>query len=893
SDGQFQHSSDGTDGADYGNGMNNINPNDVESITILKGTAASSLYGGLAKNGVIMITTKKGRAGKLKIDYSGSANMSQVGKLPTYQSEFGQGWGGVFVLSENGSWGPRMDGKERLWGPIVDNSQLLKPFSPIKDPLRKFYTNGSEISNSLALSGGSDITRFYFSYSNVVSDGIIPTKTDFLARNTLALRTNSNFGKFVVNTSINYTDQKLRVPNTGQSTSSGGGVFESLLQIPVDIPIAAFKDYKNKFFNNDNYFSPYAENPYYGLYENGNQQNLSRVFGNFDLEYKFTPELSAQFRLGGDFTSARTFEWKQPNSAADGSWRGVTHPSNVEGATSQVDVGSVFQGSDYLGVVNGDFIVKYNKSFGSSFSLNALAGANYYQSSQKSETGFIQNLIVPGFFNLSNTSKLPVVTDFTGNKRRMGLYAQVTLGYKEQLYLTGNIRDDWSSTLPINHNSIFYPGANASWIASQNFTNKNTISYLKFHAAYGRTGSDPDAYLTYARLGVGTVPLYDGTLTFPFNNVAGFGVSNQIANQSLQPIFTDELEGGVEFKLFNDLLGVDATVYDKKTKGQIFAVPIAPSSGYTTLVENLGQVSNKGIELAVNVKPVNTQNVEWGFTFLYTKNWNNVDNLTGNVPNPVLNSVYEAELRAVVGKTVASIYAPVPQKSPDGQIVVNAQTGLPIVNTTPLDQYGLKNGYYGSGLPNYTMGFSNMVRYKDFSMNFSLDFRYGGVMWSQTASLSEFVGNSKSTIYNDRKPFIIPNSVNAVVDGSGKTSYVENSTFIGNATGSGQSDTYYNYFNNPANIGSLYQSTIFDRSFLKLRDVNIAYRLPARWASKIGSSNASISIYGRNFLLWVPKSNIYVDPEATNYGNDLSGNLGEFATGPLAKTYGVALKLTF
>ena len=163
----------------------------------------------------------------------------------------------------------------------------------------------------------------------------------------------------------------------------------------------------------------------------------------------------------------------------------------------------------------------------------------------------------------------------------------------------------------------------------------------------------------------------------------------------------------------------------------------------------------------------------------------------------------------------------------------------------------------------------------------------------EAASLSEFVGNSKSTIYNDRKPFIIPNSVNAVVDGSGKTSYVENTTFLGNPSGSGQSDVYYNYFNNPANIGSLYQSTIFDRSFLKLRDVNIAYRLPDRWASKIGSSNASISIYGRNFLLWVPKSNIYVDPESTNYGNDLTGNLGEFATGPLSKTYGVALKLTF
>jgi TonB-linked SusC/RagA family outer membrane protein len=892
-DGQFEHSN-AIDGADYGNGINNINPNDVESVTVLKGTAASSLYGGLAKNGVVMITTKKGRAGKIRVDYNGSANISRVGKLPTYQDEFGQGWGGVFVLSENGSWGPRLDGKERLWGSVVDNSQLLKPFSAIKDPLRKFYTTGSEFNNSISFSGGSEATRFYFSYSNVVSDGVIPTKSDYLARNTLALRTNSNFGRFAINTSINYVDQNLKVPNTGQSTASGGGVFESLLQIPVDIPITDFKDYKNKFFNVDNYFTPYADNPYFGLYENGNKQGLSRIFGNVDLEYKFTSDLSAQLRVGGDFSNARTFEWKQPNAAADGTWRGVTHPTNVEGQPATAEVGQVFQGSDYYGVVNADFIVKYKRSLGTDFSLEALAGANYFQSNQRSETAEITNLIVPGFFNLSNTSKLPTVTDNLVNYRNMGLYAQAILGWKDQLYLTGNIRNDWSSTLPIDHNSILYPGVNASWLASQNFQSNQTVSFLKFHAAYGRTGSSPTAYQTYARLGSGTVLLYDGNMTFPFNGVAGFGIANTIYNPSLKPIFTDELEAGVEIGLFHDIIRLEATGYNKKTKGQIFSLPIAPSTGYTALVENIGQVTNKGIELTLNVRPVNTANVEWSFTYLFTKNFNNVDYLSGDQKNPVLTGVYDAELRAVVGKSVASIYAPVPQKSPDGKIVVSAVTGLPIVNTTPLDQYGLQNGYYGSGLPDYTMGFTNMVRYKDFSLNFSLDFRYGGVMYSQTAQLSQFVGNSKSTVYNDRKPFIIPNSVNAVTDGStGKTTYVENKTFIGNAGGAGQSDNYYEYFYISANLGGDYQNLIFDRSFLKLRDVNLSYRLPSNLAAKIGMSSASIGIYGRNFLLWTPTANIYIDPEATNIGNDLLGNIGEFATAPLSKSYGVVLKLSF
>ena len=889
SDGQFQNNGSGIDGADFGNGINNINPNDIESVTILKGTAASSLYGGLAKNGAVMITTKRGRAGKLKIEYSGSANFSKVGKLPDYQNEFGQGWAGVFVLDENGSWGPKLDGKERLWGSIVDNSQLLKPFSYINNNLRNFYTTGTEFNNTLALSGGSDITRFYFSYGNVISNGVIPTKSDYLARNTFSLRTNSTFDKFAVNTSINYINQRLNVPNTGQNTSSGGGVFQSLLQIPVDIPISDFADYKNKFFNIDNYFTPYAENPYFGLHENGNQQNLDRIFGNFDLNYKFTSYLSAEFRLGGDFTNARTFAWKQKASATPGSWNAGANP---EGASKTPDVGGVTQGSDYFAIINGDFIVKFNKSLSNDFALEALAGANYFQQDQRSEATSITNLSVAGFYNLSNSTAPAVPIDNSFHRRRMGVYGQATLSFKDQLYLTGNIRNDWSSTLPINNNSIFYPGANLSWIASQDFNSRNIISFLKFRAAYGRTGSDPAPYQVYPQLGSGNVGLGFGTLTFPFNGVSGFGISNTIGNTNLQPIFTDEFEFGTEVRLFKDRIGIDATYYDKKTKGQIFTVPIAPSTGYDALVENLGTVGNRGIELTLNLRPVETKNFTWSLIYIYTKNWNVVDNLTGSIQNPLLSSQYDAELRAVVGKTVASIYAPVPQKTPDGKIVVDATTGYPSINTTPLDNLGQTKGYYGSGLYNYTMGLVNTFTYKNITLNFSFDFRYGGVMYSETSDLVLFTGNGIATTYNDRRPFVVPNSVNATVDASGKTVYVENKTFVG-ATGNNQSDNTWGYYYPTQNQGSTYYQRIFDRSFLKLRDINLSYSFPHQWVSKIKATNASLGVYGRNFLLWTPKGNVYVDPEATNLGNDLTGQLGEFASAPLSKQYGVILKVVF
>ncbi len=899
-DGSASHLNGVTDGIDFGNGMNNVNPNDIESITVLKGTAAASLYGGLAKNGAIMITTKKGKAGKIKIEYSGSANFSKVGKLPDYQNEFGQGWGGIFVSDENGSWGPKLDGKQRLWGSIVDNSQLEKPFSPIKNNLRNFFQTGSEYNNSLSLSGGNEATKFYFSYGNIASNGIVPNDANYQVRNNFSLRTNSTFDKFTINTSFNYVNQRLDVPSTGQASASGGGVYQSLLEIPVDLPITDFKDYKNKFFNINNYFTPYAENPYFALYENGNRQNLDRFFGNLDLGYKFTPHFNTEFRLGADFANARTFIWKQPAAAADGTWNGK-FATNPEGFPRTADIGEVGQGSDYAATINADLIFKYNTQLNKDFSLDALVGGNFYKTSSKGEFTSVTNLVIPGFFNLSNTSKPPVTSDGSAEKLRLGVYGQVSIGFKDQLFLTGNLRNDWSSSLPIAKNAIFYPGANLSWVASKLFDSR-TVSFLKFRTAYGRTGTDAPAYDVNNILTSGLIGLPLGSLTFPFNGTSGFGVSNTIGNPKLTPIFTDEFEFGTEAKFFKDRIGLDVTLYDKETKGQILAVSIAPSTGYGALIENLGLISNKGIELSLNLIPIEFKNFTWNLTYIFSRDWNKVENLNGATSqNPLVgpNVASDVELRAVVGKTVASIYTIVPQKTPSGQIVVNPVSGQSLPNQTHLDKFGMVKGYMGSGLYDYTMGLTNTFTYKDFSLNFSLDYRYGGVMYSNTADLSLFVGNSIATTYNDRKPFIIPNSVVASTDANGKTSYTPNKTYIGtpSITPGGtlnESDRTYNYYGEGSSFsGGADLMRIIDRSFLKLRDINLSYNLPVKWTSKIKAGGATVGVYGRNFLLWTPQSNVFVDPEATNLGNDLKGLLGEYSSTPLTKSYGIILKVNF
>ncbi|AYD49182.1 SusC/RagA family TonB-linked outer membrane protein [Arachidicoccus soli] len=877
----------GSDNTDFGNGINDINPDDVESENFLLGTAATAIYGSLAKNGAIIITTKQGKAGNLKIAYNGGINFSKVGKLPKMQDQFGNGWGFEFIPGENGSWGPKLDGVVRPWGSVVDNSQLIKPFSFINNNIRDFYTTGVEGNNNVSLSGGNEHNRFYFSYGNVSSNGVIPTQSDLLQRNTFSIKTNTNYGKFSFNSFFNYINRKQNAPNTGQASANGGGVFESLLQIPVDLPIKDFQLYKNKFFNVDNYFTPYAENPYYGLNENGDQQRSDRLLGNLEAKYEFTPSFSALYRLGGDFENTRTQSWNQPNAPASGSWNGP-NPTNTEGATRKVDPGSYEKYNQFYGTINMDFIVEYKHDLSNTLNLDIIGGGNYYQNSYEATDALVTNLVIPGFFNLSNSNQPPTATGSTTRSRSVGLYSQATLAFKNQLYLTGNVRNDWFSTLPIEKNSVFYPGANLSWVASNTFDLSNSsISYLKLRAAYGVTGSAPSAYQTYNVLNATNIGLGFGSLTSPFNGVSSFLVSNNIPNSQLKPIITKELEGGFEIKALHDRIGLDATFYHRITQNQIFQVPVAPSTGYTTLVQNLGHVRNQGIEIAFNATPIKSNNFEWNINYSFAKNWNKVLDLTGGSPNPILNTAYDAELRAVVGKSVAEIYAPTPQLSPSGQIVVSPTTGFPLVNTTPnTADNNITKRDYGSALYKYTMGFYNSWRYKDVSFDFALDYRFGGVMYSGTSDLLNFVGNAYNTTYNERKPFIVPNSVVANTDGSGKTTYSENTIAI-------PSEDMYDYYYPTKNPALAYDSRIISKSFLKLRSVNLSYSLPSTWANGIRVNKILVGIYAKNLLLWTPASNAFVDPEATNYGTDLNGELGEFRTAPLEKEFGFVLKVLF
>lgn len=863
-------------GVDFGNGLNDLNPSDIENITILKGAAATSLYGSRAANGVVLVTTKKGRSGKISVDFNSSVILSNVSKLPDFQNRFGQGWNGVHYKEENGSWGPRLDGVERLWGAEVDNSRLIKPFSAVEDNVRNFYDIGREINNSVALRGGSENANFYFSYGNVNSNGVLPGATDVYNRNTVGLRGELKTGLFLTSASLNYINKEGHTANS-RDDAAGSSTFQNIVQVPRDIYLTDFKDYNNKFFNVENYFTPYASNPYYSLFENGNNNQNDRVFGNLELGYDISKAINLRWKTGVDAANARVKDWQAVERPKPNSWRGP-NPTNYEGASFTPLVGGVRELTQYVREVNSDFFINYNKDVFTGLNLSGFLGANYNEREGRTQQSKIQDLTIPGYYAITNTGSAPVDATIFSKRRLLGAFAQLNLAYKDFLFISGSARNDWSSTLPIGKNSYFYPGVNASLLISELADLSNTgISYFKLRGAIGKTGKDAPVY-SLKSIGVSSnIDLGFGNIALPLNNISPFEVGNTIGNSSLQPELTTEVEAGTELKFLKDRIGLDLTFYRKRTRGQIISIPIAASTGYQSLIANFGLVQNKGIEFVGTLVPIRSNNFNWTANVTFTKNRNKVLELPAGLDKVDFNSSYDVKMVARVGQPIGVLEAPKKLMTADGKYVVTAKGFY--AQTDPAS--------YGTIERDYMLGLNNTISYKNWSLGANLDYRRGGYFYSFTADLTYFVGNAWLTTYNDRRPFIIPNSVvQTGVDPTGKPVYEENTTPIDMTN----MNSYWYHTNNAVQS---WEHTILPKDFLKLRDVTLTYRLPRSLTDRLNVQNVSLSVIGRNLLLWLPKENMFIDPEITNLGNDLIGEFGEQAASPTYKAFGAALRINF
>jgi TonB-linked SusC/RagA family outer membrane protein len=845
---------------DYGNRANDIAPDDIESITVLKSAAATALYGSRAANGAIVVTTKRGTASdRPRIDFITSGTFSRPLKLPELQNVYGQGWSSYHLLEENGSWGPKLDGRDRRWGNIVDNSQQIKPFSAQPDNLKDFYETGYNYNSSLSISGGKEAATYYFNYGNILADGFLPGDADRLKRHNVTLRGTLKSNRLTSDVSINFVRKNVDAVASGQG-GNAPTLFQEIIQVPRDASIVDWKDYNNKFNNIDNFHTRYAQNPYFSLGENGNTFLENRVYGKLGFTYKFADWINATYRLGADVANSSVKEWTAVTTPTPGS------PNETQTPT----VGTVNEGS--LSATEFDHSILLNSfvNLSESFSLSTLAGLNVNERYFRNLTTQVVGLDIPGFYNISNSSSTPIIGHATQLRRLIGVYAQAELAFKDFWFLTGTIRNDWSSTLPAAHRSFMYPAVNTSFVFTDALgIQSSVLNFGKIRASWGQTGNDAAPYLVNSTLVPGNIFNYFGTLKFPFNGVNAFEVGNRIGNQNLRPEISTEIEIGADLKMFNNRVGVNVSFYDKRTDGQIFAVPVASTSGYTGQTANVGLVQNKGVELLVTMTPVHVGDFRWDVSVNYTKNQNKILELPEQLEGVVLFSNYSTDFKLTKGRPIGDLYTFDYVRDPQGRTVVNAN-GIPVGST--------EKTLVGNVNPNFVAGLSTSLTYKSLSLSGTLDYRDGGKFWSYTKRLTMFVGNDPISLYNDRKPFIEPNSV--IPDGDG---YRENDIPVDMANIA----NYWNDNNNPA----MERRHILDRTYFKVREVVLSYNLPSALVSKTPFNTVSASVLGRNLWIWTPVENGMVDPEVTQFGNDLQGEFGEFAAGPSARSIGFSLKL--
>ena len=864
-------------GYDFGNGASAVNPDDVESMTILKGAAATALYGSRAANGVILITTKTGKKAQrgLGIEYNGGMQWETLLRLPQMQNDFGMGWYGNKTDNENGSWGPRFDGSWLRYGAVYEGTQNFKSYVPIKDNVRDFFDTGYRYSNSVSLNGATDVSNFFLSLSQISQDGIIPTNADSYNKYTFSARASHKVNNLTFSTSLNYAYQRNNFVSTGQKSSS---MYNNVMQTPRDISIVELKDLNNPFNTPGYYYTPYGvTNPYYVLNNFKNEFESERFYGKLQLDYDFLKYFKLTYRFGLD-TSTEHHDMGEPNMST--LFKGTP---NWEDALRSL-TGRVSEQTTRRREINQDLLVTFDKDLTDSWHVNVLVGFNGNERKYSYQSSEITNLTIPTWLNLANTADKPTIKSYQRTQRLMGVLGQAEVAFKNMVYLTLTARNDWSSTLPRGSRSYFYPGATASWIFSEVLPEnvKKTVNYAKLRAAWGKTGNDALPYMVNTIYPQGSASSSGwATSKFPFTNGGwnAYTVGNTLGGSKLSPEMTTEFEVGLNMAFFGNRLSFDASFYNRTSDRQIFSLDMDAASGYLYQNMNLGEIRNRGVELVVSGTPVKLKDFAWDVTWNFTKNWSKVISLPEELGGE--SSIYGLTggtgLYAIKGEELGVFKAYVPLRDPaTGKVVVDNQ-GLPIRNP--------KQQIVGSMNYKYTMGINNTFTYKGVSLSVDVDIRQGGKMFSRTKNVTYFTGNAMQTAYNSRNPWIIPNTVvQNGTDAQGKPVYVDNNTPL-NAT------SIYKFWDDGGlELGA---GDLIDKSYIKLRAITLSWALPKKWLANTFLTDVRLSAFGNNLFLWTPAENTFVDPELTSFGNDLRGNFGEWSANPSSRKFGFNVSVKF
>ncbi len=865
------------DGRDNGDGISSINPENIESLSVLKGAAAAALYGSRALNGVILITTKKGSKGKLTVELTSGVSFDQVNaKYKNFQSEYGSGTNGtlpdpkkseteVYSYTTN-SWGPKFSETIGQQVKIFDGS--LRPYSKIDNNIQGFFRTGVTTTNGVALSGGSENVFIRFGYNHLQNDDAIPNSG--LKRNDVSLSSTLKSDKFTLTANVNYTDENTENrPGLGDSPNNIG---YSLSGLAPNVDQAWLKNYKNsengsiyKWNNN-----VYLLNPYFVANENHNSSEKNRFIGNVSGNYQLKKWLGIGLRTGLD-----TYRFSSKDFMAGGS----TWPGRENG----------YLGLDNITVseMNTDLIATFSDiKLAKDLTFSGILGTGRRDFRRDENSRFGLNIIEPGTEFISNFSSQTENTPSITKTRTNSVYGSAKLNFKDYLYAEFTGRNDWFSVIYSSpNNNAFYPAASLGFIFSDAFNIKNDVfTYGKLRASWATVSNAPGAYKN--ALNYTVLPSYNGGSVVNIKNPSA-------PNPNLTYQSKTGTELGLDLAFFKNRLKADFTVYREDTADQTLDLASSPTSGYEYISVNAGQLRNEGIEMFISGTPIKTTDFEWGIDLNFSKNKNSVLSL-----HPAIDTYTISEARwagaaivAKVGGQYGTIIGKDFQKTDSGEVIVGAN-GLPTYTDNKVE--------LGKGVPDWSAGLTNRFSYKGITLSFLLDMKYGMSVYSMTNSVAALKGLLDVTTegrdeYNAARAEAVKNdptftqatwvpTAGYVANGVVNTGTEANPVYTKNTTPVNPQDYWNNVFTNtPAPF-------IYDASYVKLREVSLGYTFPKSFLSGAKVSSIYISTFARNLFTFT-KDLPNIDPESMySAGN---GQGFEYGSLPSKKSYGFNIKITF
>ncbi|EFK59807.1 SusC/RagA family TonB-linked outer membrane protein [Sphingobacterium spiritivorum] len=848
--------------ADYGSGIDDINPEDIENVTVLKGPGAAALYGARGASGAIIITTKSGSKGKKGIGVTVNSNTAfeSVNRWPDMQYEYGQGLDGSDYYSygttvdgtstsgTSSAYGPKFDGQMFFqYDPLTNTTGKERtPWVPYKNQIRDIFEVGRTYTNSVSIDGGTDRTTARFSATNVNNSWILPN-TGF-KRNTVALSVNSKVSdKLTISSKINYTNKwSDNLPGAGYGNQS---LMYWFIFWQPNADLNWLKDYwrpGEEGLKIRYPFSSYPENPYAISNEFINRSNRQGVTGNVQASYQFNKEWSLQLRSAIDFAyedRAQERPFDAGSKLTQGSFR----------------TQSIFSNENTI-----DFLLKYDKKINKDWNVSATLGGSRMQNKYKKEELRADSLTFPGVYTFANAKGPLDARPYSSKFEVNSLYALLTASYKDYLFFDVTGRQDWSSTLasvdmPDKNLGFFYPSVNLSFIASEYFTLPKQINYAKFRASIAGVGSGgTDPYLTgYSYETAGS--LYSGGLQMP----------TTLGNGGLKPLKTNSYEIGADLRFFKSRLGIDVALYKSETKDQHLLRYVDPSTGYRRYVINAGAVSNRGLEIGLNGKPVqNKEGFNWNMFATFTRNTNRIDNLPDSSIVIQTGPVAGGQLVAKVGGSMGDLYGYGYKRSPDGQVVYDANTGYALLSDEII--------YLGNTIPKGRASIGSDFSYKGFKLSVLFDAQFGGVSHSLSHYKLAEQGKTTNTLpgrYNG----IIGNGVIQNPDGT----YRKNDVIAKNI------DEYYRSHYGQDNA----EGSVFSTDFIKFREARFDYTLNKDLTKRLKIQRATVGVYGRNLFIWSGWP--IFDPEfGTLSGTDIVKGF-EVAQFPSTRTFGFNIVVGF